>query len=365
MPSWTEISVSIIVKNGLPEIKKLLKSIPKESEIIVFDTGSGDGTLEYIENFKHPLLVLKQGTWPNSFCKARNQAISFCNKKWILCLDCDEYLDQENCTSIEKLSLDGFSGANLLQINLKSDGNISSKVPIIRLFLNHKDIFFEGDLHEQVNSSLIAFSQKQNLHIKNSEIGFFHTGYIEKDDSQQQKLRRNLDILNISLEKDPNNPFILYNFGKLEALENPNSGLEKLLSALKIILDQRTNAPFLGDLFHQLIPHCLNERLDPLELLKYLRTAFSLFPKQASLLYYSAQTLEILGQTEQSLKCYEQSANNYNPENEGFIPNPGYDVQAFCAIYRIQKAIGNLEIANQAMEKAKKIEPNHPYLDKF
>ena len=61
MPGWSEISVAVTVKNGMPSILKMLQSIPKEAETIIVDTGSSDDTIEALKKGGANVIIMD---WP-------------------------------------------------------------------------------------------------------------------------------------------------------------------------------------------------------------------------------------------------------------------------------------------------------------
>src|SRR5690606_7395009 len=80
----------LIVKNEEKYLEKCLKSvIDIAGEIIVVDTGSTDRTKEIAANFTDKVFDFP---WRDDFAAARNESIKYATKKWILCLDADEYL---------------------------------------------------------------------------------------------------------------------------------------------------------------------------------------------------------------------------------------------------------------------------------
>ncbi len=96
------ISIVIICKNEAVGIKRVLDSISAISDnIVVYDSGSTDGTIEILKNFG---VSLHQGPWLG-FGKTKKMAISLAKNDWILSLDADEAPDTELQNTIQKLTL--------------------------------------------------------------------------------------------------------------------------------------------------------------------------------------------------------------------------------------------------------------------
>jgi len=91
----TKLSIVIPTINGLRFLKEGLNSIfsqdLSDSEVIVIDNGSQDGTVEFITD-NYPQAILKINSGNLGVCKARNQGIEISKGEWILTLDCDVIL---------------------------------------------------------------------------------------------------------------------------------------------------------------------------------------------------------------------------------------------------------------------------------
>jgi glycosyltransferase involved in cell wall biosynthesis len=87
-----QLSVVIICKNEAAVIGQTLQSLEGLcDDIIVYDNGSTDDTIEQVKKFN---VQLHLGTW-EGFGKTRNKAIAAAKYDWILCLDADEAIDEE------------------------------------------------------------------------------------------------------------------------------------------------------------------------------------------------------------------------------------------------------------------------------
>jgi len=101
--SKIDLSVVIITRNRLPKLKRCIDSVLKilpESEIIVVDNGSSDGTVEYLENHKNikpVFLSVNKGV-----AGARNVGIKLCLRDFIMFLDDDAWIDDLDFSKIER-----------------------------------------------------------------------------------------------------------------------------------------------------------------------------------------------------------------------------------------------------------------------
>lgn len=95
------ISAVIIVKNGERYLEKCLRSLSAFPEVILFDTGSTDGTLEIARGFDN--VKVEQGEFIG-FGPTKNRAARLARNDWILSIDADEVLTGD--LALEILSLD-------------------------------------------------------------------------------------------------------------------------------------------------------------------------------------------------------------------------------------------------------------------
>ena len=95
------ISVCMIVKNEASVLSRCLDCVQKfADEIIIVDTGSRDKTRSIATQYTDKVYDYK---WCNDFSKARNFSFSFSTCDYIMWLDADDYIDQQNCEKIMKL----------------------------------------------------------------------------------------------------------------------------------------------------------------------------------------------------------------------------------------------------------------------
>ncbi|GEN35033.1 glycosyltransferase family 2 protein [Aneurinibacillus danicus] len=99
------VSAALIVKNEIRCIARCLNSIVNAvDEIVIVDTGSTDGTVEYIKTFQqqYPQTKLIHFAWCDDFAAARNAAFPYITSEWVLWVDADEYLSVEEAPSIKE-----------------------------------------------------------------------------------------------------------------------------------------------------------------------------------------------------------------------------------------------------------------------
>ena len=96
------ISAVIITKNAVDTIRTTLESLKDFQEIVVFDSGSIDGTVDLIKNYDN--VSLYSGDFLG-FGETKNHAISLASNDWFLSLDADEIVSNELILHLNEVGL--------------------------------------------------------------------------------------------------------------------------------------------------------------------------------------------------------------------------------------------------------------------
>ena len=147
------ISLCMIVKNEEKTLGRCLGSVSDlVDEIVIVDTGSTDNTKEIAKSFGAKLYDFK---WEDNFSKARNYSFSKGTKDYILWLDGDDYIDEEN---IEKLiilkeELDKSTDSVMMNYSLVRNeaGKTIYSLRRNRLVKRNKNFNWIGYVHEYLN----------------------------------------------------------------------------------------------------------------------------------------------------------------------------------------------------------------------
>lgn len=145
-----EISLCMIVRNEENSLPRCLSTVSAiADEIIIVDTGSTDGTKAAASAFG---AVLYDFTWIDDFSAARNFAFSKATKEYILWLDADDYLkeeDQQRFIWLKSNMPEGIDSVNM-QYNLGFDaaGNVTASLRRNRLVRRSCNFKWIGPVHE-------------------------------------------------------------------------------------------------------------------------------------------------------------------------------------------------------------------------
>lgn len=206
------ISVCIITKNEEKYIETCLKNLTRyDWEIIVTDTGSTDKTIEICQKYAHQV---HHFDWINDFAAARNYCVSKASNDWILSVDSDEYLtNQQTPEELMKLltpCLNHPESAGMVKIinPMNSSAASSTSIEPVARFFHKKYYTYEGKVHEQParidGSKPTYFETPFSLH---------HEGYADAT-VLQKKAQRNIELLKKDLEITPNDPYLYFQLGQ-------------------------------------------------------------------------------------------------------------------------------------------------------
>ncbi len=146
-----KISACLIVKNEEEVIERALSRIILfADEIVVVDTGSNDKTVEIARRFTDKIYHFK---WVDDFSKARNFAFSKASCDYLMWLDADDYITDENVQKILKLK--NSNSTNDTYMFKYSCYEKGSKEPYFtfyreRLLKNCNACRFNGFIHEAI-----------------------------------------------------------------------------------------------------------------------------------------------------------------------------------------------------------------------
>ncbi|TDF92556.1 glycosyltransferase [Paenibacillus piri] len=169
------VSLCMIVKNEEDTIGQCLSSVAEAvDEIVIVDTGSTDRTESIVRTFTDNVFHFK---WIDHFAAARNFAFRQATKDYILWLDADDILKEEDCSKLIALKqeLDPSVDSVSMFYNYAFDefGNPITRFRRNRLVKREKQFQWFGAIHEYLDVS---------GHIINSDITVTHCRIHNKSD---------------------------------------------------------------------------------------------------------------------------------------------------------------------------------------
>ncbi|MDE6504500.1 MAG: glycosyltransferase family 2 protein [Clostridia bacterium] len=165
------LSVCLIVKNEEAVIGRCLNCVCKfADEIIVVDTGSTDNTVEEVKKFTDNVCFFR---WCDDFSAARNFSLEKAEGDYVMWLDADDVITDENCKKIRELVEGADFDMAFLPYAAAFDGDAPTFVYYReRIFKRSKNYRFSGAVHEAVApEGNIVYSDAAVYHkkVKNGE----------------------------------------------------------------------------------------------------------------------------------------------------------------------------------------------------
>lgn len=150
MKRRVSLSLCMIVKDEAKTLWRCLNSVKSFiSEIIIVDTGSKDETKEIASNFNAKIYDFK---WINDFSAARNFAFSKATSDYIMWLDGDDYINDDNILKIKLLLEnmdDCYDYVSAEYILARNDyGKVTTSLRRNRIVKRNRRFIWIGNVHE-------------------------------------------------------------------------------------------------------------------------------------------------------------------------------------------------------------------------
>jgi tetratricopeptide (TPR) repeat protein len=219
-------------------------------EIVVVDTGSRDGTAGLAQEAGARVVPFE---WRDDFAAARNASLEAARGRWTLILDADEWIEEEDFAKVRELCGGGAPEAAYTiatrtymndagQIGWEPCANPPADAADftgfltswkVRLFPLRRDIRFEGEIHELVESSV----ERAGLRILPCGAIVHHRQTERELDpaALRRKQERYLRLSRAKVERNPADPKALYELGmiayEMELFQESASAFSRAASA--------------------------------------------------------------------------------------------------------------------------------------
>lgn len=234
-----EFSLCAIYKNEENNLDTFIRNHRHLVEhMALVDTGSTDRGNEIVKDHGLDYHFFQ---WTHNFSEARNYSLGKAIKSWIIVLDMDEQVLEEDFIRLKSLMAQTQKDAySLVQINFTDaieDMNWKSvttlperfhshaggyiESPLIRVFRNHPGIRFHGAIHELVGESL----RQLNLSSQKTDIPIYHLGWTTSartDEEKLQKKKSYRELIEREWQRDQSPKMAFY---YLSTMEDPEERL--------------------------------------------------------------------------------------------------------------------------------------------
>lgn len=148
-----QLSVSIIVKNGEPLIRRCVESVTWADEIVIVESGSSDNTRDICRELGAKVTCTTD--FPG-YGQQKNRALDRTTGSWVLALDHDEWVTPELRAEIEAIMVNAGDTAayaiprlsNFCGREMRHSGWWPD--PVIRLFRKGAGRFSEDHMHDRL-----------------------------------------------------------------------------------------------------------------------------------------------------------------------------------------------------------------------
>lgn len=144
------LSICMIVKNEESVLDRCLSGASRfADELIIVDTGSKDGTKEIARRYTS---LVYDYPWHDSFCDARNFSFEKASGDYLMWLDADDVIDDENADRILKLKEASFEGADAVSTICRnySETGLTTYWFRRRIFRKSLHPIWKYDVHEAI-----------------------------------------------------------------------------------------------------------------------------------------------------------------------------------------------------------------------
>jgi len=346
----TRISLCMIVRDEEAILGRCLDSVVGiVDEICVVDTGSTDGTVEVardrgarVEHFE----------WCDDFAAARNASIAMAEGEWILVLDADEFLEDDDA----RRKLDAFVAAHpdaagqVTIVDRQEEGELRSRVT--RFLPCAHAPSYQGCFHEQPHlGEHLAPTMPLDLEI-------VHTGYRADEIAAKGKVARNLRFLEQLVEEDPTDAYLHYQLGRTYWVgEDPEAALESFTRALD---HTEPDAPYLA-LLLELTGHAMRKLGRSLEALSLYQQVAGAFQDRADSCYLEALLALDVGHLELAEARFQRCLTL--PGVDGHGGSSAESARTWGPAYHLgvmRECLGMAEEAREYYELALSFRPEHP-----
>ena len=230
------LSLCMIVKDEEEMLPRCLAAAaPAVDEIVIVDTGSTDRTIEIAREYGATVI---ERAWTGSFSDARNVSFDAATGDWLMFLDADEVLVEEDVERLRALRgktwREAFYLTEISYTGDLGDGTAATHTAL-RVFRARPEYRFSGSLHEQIAETLPLHIPER---IEATDIRVEHFGYLGAVRDAKEKSRRNVELLLRQRDAGQSDPFLHFNLGsEYGAIGNPQAALEEFERAWELIVN--------------------------------------------------------------------------------------------------------------------------------
>ncbi|MCD1259109.1 tetratricopeptide repeat protein [Paenibacillus athensensis] len=233
------ITAAVLAGNEEQSIADCLLSLEGAvDEIVVFATGA-DRTAEIAGQIAGVRVVPL--AWQDHFAATRNEAMTYLHTDWVIWFDADERLLPEDASCVREAAGVFHTHPLLPVLHIwhlnKMRDTVVHDFSQVRLFPLRPGVRYWGRVHEQVGTNAGLYAD--DTYRRPVKIRYLHDGYDPDVVVRTGKLERNLRLLRLMLDEEPDNPGHWLFYGRESLLAGLDEEAERaLLEALRLAAEQ-------------------------------------------------------------------------------------------------------------------------------
>lgn len=346
-----KISLCMIVRDEEGNLAGCLLPVKDVfDEIVVVDTGSQDKTTEIARRLG---AKVHQFPWEDDFAEARNVSLQYATGDWIFWMDADDRLARGEAIKLKRLAKSSPPDSYFLCRVVSTENGMKTEFFQLRLFPKLPGVRFENPVHEQVCYSLDRLGLKPKV----TSIRINHLGYSNPEE-YTRKVERNLKILQMQVEKSPQDISIRY---QLATNYNAKGMIKEAMRELETLLEiAQTNSDFpqITKMAHIILGNDYR-KLGKFNLaLQQYQKAEDIDPKDGLPNYCLGELFYKLGKTTKAQKNFEQVKKK--GIKLGLASIPLEELRYFTSFYlaKCYEGNGKGQKASREYENALQIKPD-------
>ena len=260
--------------------------------------------------------------WPNSFSVARNYSMDKASGDYILILDGDEHIpDDEHWNGIRLLlqKVGNLAAIKIMVKNLVPENQLLSAdcSHQVRVFRNHPAIRYEGRVHNQIFKGVKRYARETGDRIVKTDVTAIHVGYALEKERMKEKYRERLHLLEHEVENATDalrREYYRYQLGNAYFMLGEMENVVDVYDNIKYETLTNFNA-FYTQFMHGFACSCIGQ---PGEALKHADAMRAIDDTEPISYVLSGEALSKMGKREASLVMF-MKAYELNVEGKGSI----------------------------------------------
>lgn len=335
------LSVCMIVKNEEKVLERILKQVKSFAEqIVVVDTGSTDETKKIAKKYTNDVFSY---VWKDDFSKARNYSFSKAKCDYVMWLDADDFITQENIEKIKELKQND-TDVDVFMLKYEMGFDQNDKPCFVfyreRILKRSKNFKWQGFIHEAISPS--GKIEYVDISIQHRKI--------------KSEPKRNINMFRQAIKNGIKfSPREQYYYAR-ELYYNGH--YKKAILNFKKHLNM--NDPYYANVQGSilLLCECLLYVGKTQQAKKYIFKAFEKFNPTSEMCCMAGNIFEKLGGFECSIFWYE-SALVCGEQKHGFVREEFSNFVPFMKLTYLYYKVGDFQKSKKYHEKAKEIRPDN------